>query len=454
MNNVTGFEDLLIVPFWLLVAYLISTRIIKKNIEDKPYYQDFRKALFIKLFSGLAFAFIYLYYYGGGDTLYYFWGSQSVSRMFVKDIPSFFKIIGGNQSFELYSMFDRTTGWPTYWRDPNSFAVCRFNVLFFWLGMGRFLGNTLVMDLFFFFALWRFYEMLVKIYPKNEKRLVWALFYIPSVTFWSSGLLKDGWSLTGIIMLYSSLYQLMFLKEKKLFNIFWILFWSYVLIAIRPFMFYIAGGSALIWVLFNTIESIKSKFLRTVALPFLIVSGYAVGSLVYMQASSSATERYSSVDAMLETAWVIQDDLKRDYYGGNTFDIGSFDPTIRGVLGKAPQALVAGLYRPFLWEGDGSLMVLSGLENLVLLLITIYLLIKGRIFGFLRHIFEDPLLLSFTAFTVVFGFSVGLTTSNFGALVRYAIPAKLTLVLLLLEVYRSISEAKTTELSTEAHSKE
>lgn len=435
LNNITGFEDFLIVPFWLLVAYFISTRIKKKNISEKPYYKYFSKALFIKLFAGLAFAFIYLYYYGGGDTLYYFWGSQSVSHMFFKSVPTFIKIIAGDQSLEVYSMFDYSTGWPTYWRDANSFAVCRFNVPFYWLGFGSFLGNTLVMNLFLFFALWRFYEMLIQLYPNNEKQLAWALFYIPSVVFWSSGLLKDAWSLTGLIMIYTSIYQFIFLKERKIVNIFWILFWSYVLFAIRPFMFYIAAGSALIWVLFNTIEAIKSRFLRTIALPILIMIGYGVGSLLFLQTSSKANDRYSSMDSMLETAWIIQDDLKRDYYGGNTFDIGYFEPTLPGIIKKAPQAIIAGLYRPFIWEGDGILMILSGLENCTILFLSLFFLIKGRIFLFIRKILKDPLLFSFSAFAIVFGFMVGLTTSNFGALVRYAIPSKLMLALVLTLMY-------------------
>ena len=90
MYNLITIKDVFIVPFLLLLAYLISTKIRNKNIDDKPYYRYFRIGLFVKIFAGLAFALIYIFYYGGGDTVYYFWGSGSIVKMFGKDIPTFF----------------------------------------------------------------------------------------------------------------------------------------------------------------------------------------------------------------------------------------------------------------------------------------------------------------------------------------------------------------------------
>ncbi len=139
---------------------------------------------------------------------------------------------------------------------------------------------------------------------------------------------------------------------------------------------------------------------------------------------------------MLETAWIIQDDLKKDYYGGNSFDIGTFEPTLSGVLGKAPKAIVAGLFRPFVWEGQGALMLLSGLENLILLLLVAWVLLKTGPFRFFSRLYHDPLILSLFVFALTFAFFVGLTTANFGALVRYVVPGKLLMVLVVVLTYK------------------
>jgi hypothetical protein len=165
-------------------------------------------------------------------------------------------------------------------------------------------------------------------------------------------------------------------------------------------------------------------------LPFILIASWVAGTLIITKTGDLAGSRYSSIDAMLETAWIIQDDLKRDYYGGNSFNIGEFEPTIPGVLSKAPIAIASGLFRPFLWEGKRTiLMTISGIENLLLLLIIVYVLLKLKFIFFFKLLFKDPLMIALFTLSITFAFSVGLTTSNFGALVRYAIPAKGILII-------------------------
>lgn len=440
MNNLITIQDALIVPFLLIVIYFIATKIKNNNIDDKPYYKYFRIGLFIKIWAGLAFAAIYLFYYGGGDTVYYFWGSGNIVKMFNKDIPTFFKLISGNHSAEVFSMFDRTTGWPTYFRDPNSFSVCRFNVPFYLLGFGSFLGNTIVMNFILFFGVWRFYKMLVELYPNNTKWLAYAVFFIPSVVFWSSGILKDGWTLVSILYIYTCLHAVFIKKEKHWQNIVFLIIWGYILFSVRPFMFYVATGSALVWVGFYYLHRIKSRFLRVIALPAVILAIWLTSLGIFIQTSSQANSRYGSVDNMLETARIIQDDLKKDYYGGNTFDIGTFEPTIPGVLKKSPEAIMAGLFRPFIWEGEGILMIFSGLENFILLLFFIYVLFKRRIFGLFSSIYKDPFILSAFILVITLAFFMGLTTANFGSLVRYVIPVKLFLILVMMQLTIALDE--------------
>jgi hypothetical protein len=434
LNNLITLQDLVIVPLTLLVAYLVGNKIKNKHIKEFPYYKYFVWGLWAKIFAGLAFAGIYLFYYGGGDTVYYYWGTESIVRMMGKDFSTFLNIMAGNQSAEVFSMFDATTGWPTYWRDPNSFSVCRFNVPFYLLGLGSYLGNTVIMNLVLYLGVWRFYKMLVGLYPSNSKWLAIAVFFIPSVVFWSSGILKDSWTLTAILFMFTNFYFIFISKNKVLKNMLWLIFWSYISFSIRPYIFYVSIGSGLIWIGFSAIKAIKSSFLRTIALPFIIIFAWISGVFIIAQTSTMAGKRYSSVDAMLETAWIIQDDLKKDYYGGNSFDIGEFEPTLAGVVKKAPSAIIAGMFRPFIWEGNGILMILSGLEHLIMMLLFAYLIFKTRLFGFFTGLRKDPFLLALFVMALTFAFSVGLTTSNFGALVRYAIPIKMLMILVFVQL--------------------
>ena len=68
-------------------------------------------------------------------------------------------------------------------------------------------------------------------------------------------------------------------------------------------------------------------------------------------------------------------------------------------------------------------MLVSALENFLLLVFSIYLLIKVRIIYLIRLVLRHHLLVFSFAFSLFFAFCIGLTTSNFGSMVRYKIPA-------------------------------
>ena len=146
-----------------------------------------------------------------------------------------------------------------------------------------------------------------------------------------------------------------------------------------------------------------------------ILSYYVLGSL------SGSMSKFS-VDNAFETAAATNHDLKQEYYGGSSFDIGDYDGTAGGILPLFFPALNAGLFRPFLWEGKSVVLLMAALENTFLLGFTIYILFKTRVKGTFKIIAQNPLLLFCVIFAVLFAFMIGLTTSNFGALVRFKIP--------------------------------
>ena len=61
----------------------------------------------------------------------------------------------------------------------------------------------------------------------------------------------------------------------------------------------------------------------------------------------------------------MQHDLKSDYYKGNSFDIGDYDANISSMLLKAPAAINAALFRPYIWQANNIVMFLSSIENFI-----------------------------------------------------------------------------------------
>jgi hypothetical protein len=204
----------------------------------------------------------------------------------------------------------------------------------------------------------------------------------------------------------------------------------YILVSIKPYIFYAIFTGILIMMTHLYFKKIRSTFLRLVVLPIILFLIWSIGSAIIIQTSEFAGGAYSSINSMLMKAKITQEDLRTsERYGKNTFDIGTFEPTISGILSKAPIAIEAGLYRPHLWECTNPVMLVSGLENSFLLFITLYVIFLSIVAAFKRGpsfmlniAFNHSLVVFSIIFSVSFAFFIGLTTANFGALVRYKIP--------------------------------
>ena len=67
-------------------------------------------------------------------------------------------------------------------------------------------------------------------------------------------------------------------------------------------------------------------------------------------------------------------------------------------------------------------MLFSALENLLILFFTIRVLIRIRVIGLFRYFTKHHLLTFSLIFSLFLAFAIGISTSNFGSLVRYKIP--------------------------------
>ena len=134
-------------PIYLVIILLVCSRIKSKNIAQFPEYKYFTKGLLFKLLGVSAFMSIYLFYYGGGDTVAYFRGSRSLSNLFFLDFIKFFDIvINNNLEWNNYTIFNSNTGYPPWymWKDPKTFSVCRYTCF-----LSLFSFNSFIVTSFF-----------------------------------------------------------------------------------------------------------------------------------------------------------------------------------------------------------------------------------------------------------------------------------------------------------------
>lgn len=406
----------------LLAVMLIGASIRKKNIALNPEYEYFVKGLWTKIFGGLFFGSIYVFYYGQGDTTSYYECSLSFVKLLHHDFGHFLTVLFGDGTQEMKSYFTSETGEPMMYMfgEAASRFTMKLLVPFMLVTNGSYFLTTVLVSIVTYGGLWQLYRMFVSYFPAHRKNLAIAILFMPSVMFWGSGILKDSFTLASTCYLVVVTNDIIRRNGSMVWNIVKLIFFAYLVVSIKAYIIIILLPSTLVWMFYERISKIKSKLIRYMIVPFVYIT-IILGSYIGLTAFGERLGKFS-VSKALTTAAVNQNDLKRDYYEGNSFDIGDFDPTIGGALSKFPKATLAGLFRPYLWDSRNVVMLLSGAENLFIMGLTLFVLFKLKFKRMGRFIMSNPVILYSLVFSFLFAFMIGLTSPNFGALVRFKIP--------------------------------
>ncbi len=408
--------------FLLLIAYVSASIIKRRMIGRKPEYKYFVWGLMTKVMGGILFACIYVFYYGGGDTTSYYECSMTFSRLLVHDFSDFLIVLFGDGTQEMKSYFTTETGEPLMYMfaEGSTRFTMKLLIPFMLVTGNSYFLTTVLVAIFTYGGLWQLFRMFVRHFPQHTRRLAIAILFMPSVLFWGSGILKDSFTLAATCYLIVAINNLIEHRGLLVMNIIKVLLFGLVVISIKAYVIVILLPSTLVWMFYNRMRKIKNVLIRQLIVPIVYVVILA-GSYFGLTALGESLGKFS-VDNALKTAAVNQFDLKQEYYEGNSFDIGDFDPTVTGALSKFVPATLAGLFRPYLWDCKNVVMLLSGLENFFVLLLTIVVLMKMRWRMISKFVIHHPLLLYCLVFSILFSFMIGLTSPNFGALVRFRLP--------------------------------
>lgn len=405
-------------PIYIIIILLISMYIQNKNIRKNPFYKYYTLGVSAKIAGAVVFCLVYIFYYKGGDTIAYFESSRALSNLFYDNPRALFQVIFSSPSKENFYLFNGHTGYPWGYMyfDPKTYMVLRIVFPFLLISFNSYVLSTILLSYFSFFGLWKVYLMFCRYYSEIAGRMAIAVLFIPSVIFWGSGIMKDTITLSCSAWFIYLFHQYFIAKERKFLYLVFLFVMAYVVLNIKPYIMISLLPGAVIWVLHERIISIKSKFLRYMTVPMIYLIGLGLGYAVLTFAGGF------DLNASISDAIEKQSDLKQSYYGGSSFDIGDIDPSFSGMVKMAPAAIIAGLYRPFIYEARNVVVLLAGLENLLYMYLTMMIFYHLKIRKFLKVIFETPIILFCLSYATIFSLIVGFSTSNFGALVRFKIP--------------------------------
>lgn len=416
--------DLLLSPFYILV--ICSIAFYYKNTQlrqQKNHYRYFMPALYCKIGGSIGLCLVYLFYYDGGDAINYFASAKMyVNVLLSGDFDKFFDLLDyRNQNVNYILSSGNTYGYLMFMpNDYYALFTVSITIPFVLIGGKSIVASSILLSSVSFIGLWKLYEVFIDNFPDLVRPFAYAFFFIPSVFFWGSGILKDTYTLSAIGFYIYGLYYYQILKRRNIQYLASIIGAVVIFIYIKPYILFALLPGSLIWIFFNRIRNIKNQLLAAMIIPMMLLT--ALGVVAFLLSNFGQYLGEYSLDNVLSKAVKTQQDLIREQYGGNSYNIGVFEPTIGGVVAKIPAALNLALFRPYLWDVRNVMMLLSAMENMVMLGFSLYILFKVKFSTLIKSLFSHPLLIFSLLFALFFAFSVGLTTANYGALARLRIP--------------------------------
>ncbi len=409
----------------LLIIFLSLTFAVihkKRKQQLEPMYKYYFIGMLGKIVGAISICSVYSFYYSGGDINGYHESSISVKNLLLKKgFQEYFAFIFGTESDAiLNSYFDSEVG-SLFYRisDKYSIFVSKLSSVLELICFDSFFAINILIAVLSYGGLWKIYSVFVREFPALQKILAYFILLSPSVLFWSSGLNKDSYCFWCVGYLFYYLYSFQKTKQKK--YLLYLLLPAFIIVNIKPYILVAAIPASFTFFLQNVTKKYKSSFVKLIVLP--IASVIIFGIFLYAYNVFSVYFGDYAIDRVIKKAQITQDDLLREQYGDNKFDIGRISDSPYELIFKFFPAVNATLFRPYIWEARNVLMVFSGLENLLLLGLSIYSLFKLNIRNFFSTIFSHPILSFSFIYALLFGFSVGISVANFGALVRLKIPA-------------------------------
>jgi hypothetical protein len=409
-------------PIIVLILIYALAWALRPYVTDRFTGRYFLPALTVKIIGALALGLIYYYYYKGGDTIGYTrYGSRHIWLAFQEDPMTAIRLIlhsGRGLGEALYPYSGRIHAFG----DPASYFVVRAAGLMALLTANNYWAIAMLFAAISFSGVWALYLTFYHLFPRLHGILAFAVLFIPSVLFWGSGIMKDTITLGALGWLTYSFYRLFILKKIHPVWVLLFLLSAWVLYVVKIYILLCFLPSLIFWVAQAQLVRFPNPVLRIMLGPAVL--GVAVFLAYFSMRRLGEEDPRYNLDRLMTTAQVTAEWIHyaSEMEGGSTYTLGDFDFSPAGMARKFVPAVIVTLYRPFLWEARNVVMIFSALESLALLLLSFYVLFRAGPLNFIRQATSEPILVFCFLFALVFAFAVGVTSYNFGSLVRYKIP--------------------------------
>ena len=410
-------RDFIVTPILISLIYAVAF-FVRPYVTDSVNRRYFFPALTVRIFGAIALGLLYQFYYQGGDTFnFHTHGSRIVWEIFMDSPSKGIELLLSDGS-NVQNIYESSHIY--FLHDPSSFFVIRIASLFDLFTFSSYSATAVLFSIFSFIGMWMLFLTFYQKFPHLHYQIAIATFFIPSVFFWGSGLLKDTIVL-GCLGISTHCFSRLFF-ERRIFigSILWIAVTLYIIFRIRVFVLQAYLPATIVWITAYHFNSIRSILVRVMIIPFF--AAILLYFEYYIVLKVGETDTKYSVGNLAETSRITAYDIGfftgRDAGSGYSLNIDDWTPL--GMLRNSPAAINVTLFRPYLWEVRNPLMLISSLESTFLLLFSLYILLKNSL-RLYKGLFNYDVLFCLV-FSLIFAFAIGISTFNFGTLARYRIP--------------------------------
>lgn len=411
-------RDFVVTPLVIFAVYAFAYA-VRPYVTDSVTRRYYFPALTLKIIGAIALGTVYQFYYQGGDTFaYHTHGSRPIWEAFMTSPGRGIELLFSSGDMTGRNWDITNTIW--YYRDQHSFFIIRIASIFDLITFSSYSGTATLFAAVSFVGGWSLFKTFYRHSTEAHRWLAISCLFIPSVIFWGSGILKDTITLS-FLGIATWCFERLFIQKRFRFTVLLLLFLScYVMYAVKVYILMCFLAAAIVWAFLVHFFKIRSLVLRILSLPF--VAAAVVGFVYFSVKTIVADDPRYSIDKLAETAMITAYDIR--YWtgkdAGSGYSLGELDGTLRSVVKLAPAAVNVSLFRPYLWEVKNPLMIMSAVESLANLLITVFVFYRLRSTMF-RFIQKPEVVFCFV-FAISFALGVGVSTYNFGTLARYKIP--------------------------------
>lgn len=418
LNYRISTADYLILPLILLIVFIVAIYYRNKHYPPKdPLRKYFIWGFTLKILGAIFVGLIYNYYYDGGDTMNYWGQAVMMNASSQESLLSWFKLVTGLGDPYDPDLYPYASG-IVWYRDPAEHTVSAIAAVIGMFTLTTYLPTAVIFGALSFTGTWKMFIVFTKLYPRLKKQFAIAFLFIPSVFVWGSGIMKDTLTLCCIGWLVHFFYKIFYENRKIVTNSILAFIVLYITYKVKSYIAIAFLPAALLWGV--GLLSYKIRNARLIVVMRYFLYACCLGGMVLVGGRLKAEYVESFVSQSVTTSsYLYRVSQETD---GSGYTLGDMDPTLLGMIEKAPSGINVTLFRPYPWEARKPIVMVSALEALFFLGFTIAVIFRNNPLRVIYRIMGDETLQFCLIFTLIFAFAVGISTSNFGSLSRYKIP--------------------------------